>query len=679
MQKRTFKQKCLAWLLSLAVAVTFIPMTAGFAFADEPAEPDYYINLEKANVGPFDGNEVKVYINLAEPWQVGNDIVNAQIGTGEAMQAVVDNVSCKLGYGSFKLEDGSSPYFTVDYGDGNWTDPGVYTITVAAKEDAPLVTNKDGKTAKFIGSYTLQCTIVDANDSKNLALAKMTLTESKVPYDGELHHPDAVIVDGDENAVDPDYYELSYPDSTQNAYIKVGSFSVVATAKPGNAGGYVGSVSTKITIYDHVSQLAVGVKNGENGEVIEKKVFEETEWDGLAETAAFKYGYKSKGGENQWTTSKYIPVEKLFSEAGIGEIGHYNDKDSLNIWANSTPEYYNGSALYTIADLKKAKNTADGGEILNVFGGEYSIPSFLILDTEDPSATPMIGVGYGVGYSQNDPETGVPAGKPFCKPVSKVILQSMDINGLPATVANTTYTGKAAAPKVEVKDGDVSVPVNVTCENVNAGEATATITAKEDSAYYGTVTKTFKINKATQTVTVPKTSITKTFGNAAFSLGAKANGGGKLSYSSSNTKVATVSTAGKVTIKGAGTAKITVNAAATSNYNKAAKTITVKVNKAANPMTVKAKTASVKRSKVKKAAQKLSVSKVMTVSNAKGTRTYTKVSGSKRLTISKTTGKVTVKKKTLKGTYKMKVKVSAAGTANYKAGSKTITIKVRVK
>ena len=41
--------------------------------------------------------------------------------------------------------------------------------------------------------------------------------------------------------------------------------------------------------------------------------------------------------------------------------------------------------------------------------------------------------------------------------------------------------------------------------------------------------------------------------------------------------------------------------------------------------------------------------------------------------------KVNVKKGTKKGTYKIKVIVTAAGNANYNAGSKTVTVKVKVK
>lgn len=64
---------------------------------------------------------------------------------------------------------------------------------------------------------------------------------------------------------------------------------------------------------------------------------------------------------------------------------------------------------------------------------------------------------------------------------------------------------------------------------------------------------------------------------------------------------------------------------------------------------------------------------------AQGKLSYKKLSGSKRLSVNKKTGKVTVKMGTKKGTYKARIKVSAAGNANYKSASKIVTITVRVK
>ena len=87
-------------------------------------------------------------------------------------------------------------------------------------------------------------------------------------------------------------------------------------------------------------------------------------------------------------------------------------------------------------------------------------------------------------------------------------------------------------------------------------------------------------------------------------------------------------------------------------------------------------TKTVKAKKVKKAKQ--TTTKVV-VKGAQGKVTYKKASGSAKLSIGKSTGKITVKKGTKKGTYKLKVKITAAGSTNYAAATVTKTIKVKVK
>ena len=96
----------------------------------------------------------------------------------------------------------------------------------------------------------------------------------------------------------------------------------------------------------------------------------------------------------------------------------------------------------------------------------------------------------------------------------------------------------------------------------------------------------------------------------------------------------------------------------------------------ANTMTVKASTKTVKYKKVKKAKRTF---KAITVKKAKGTVTYTKKGGSKKLMVNKKTGKITVKKGTKRGIYKIKVKVKAAGTSKYLAASKIVTVTIKVK
>lgn len=145
---------------------------------------------------------------------------------------------------------------------------------------------------------------------------------------------------------------------------------------------------------------------------------------------------------------------------------------------------------------------------------------------------------------------------------------------------------------------------------------------------------------------------------------------GKTTFKSSDSKIASVSSTGKVKGIKAGSVKIT----ATNNGKSAS--VTIKVEKKAQTMKVATKAATAKVSALKKKAATVAPIKV---TKNQGKVTYKKVSGKAQLTINKTTGKVTVKKGTKKGKYTAKIKVTAAGNATYASGSKTVTITVNVK
>ena len=122
---------------------------------------------------------------------------------------------------------------------------------------------------------------------------------------------------------------------------------------------------------------------------------------------------------------------------------------------------------------------------------------------------------------------------------------------------------------------------------VGAGTAKITVNAAETTAYYS-ATFTISVTVKSKPVTPPKPAvlknqvitarnITKTYTAAAFGLGAKTNGNGKLTYKSSNTGIVRVNSKGRVSLKGYGKVKITINAAKTSSYKAASKTITITV------------------------------------------------------------------------------------------------------
>ena len=105
---------------------------------------------------------------------------------------------------------------------------------------------------------------------------------------------------------------------------------------------------------------------------------------------------------------------------------------------------------------------------------------------------------------------------------------------------------------------------------------------------------------------------------------------------------------------------------------------TFRILKAKQNMKVKTTAKAVKAAKLLKS--KVKVAKTIKVTKSKGKLSYKKVSGSKKLSINKK-GVITVKKgKYKKNTIlKVKVKVTAKGSKNYRKASKKVTVKIKVK
>lgn len=156
----------------------------------------------------------------------------------------------------------------------------------------------------------------------------------------------------------------------------------------------------------------------------------------------------------------------------------------------------------------------------------------------------------------------------------------------------TDYKGKP----VKIMDG-VVVPSNEGSNSTTANTSetkpttASTSTTKPTTASTGTTKPTTpstsqpkpttpstsqpQPTKKTQTIQV--SSRTVVYKSKPFSLKAKASGNGKLTYKSSNSKIAAVSSTGKVTVKNYGKATITVKAAARGNYLAATKKISITV------------------------------------------------------------------------------------------------------
>ena len=150
-----------------------------------------------------------------------------------------------------------------------------------------------------------------------------------------------------------------------------------------------------------------------------------------------------------------------------------------------------------------------------------------------------------------------------------------------------TYNGKTQTQSVTVKDGtktlkngtDYSVSYK---NNKNAGTATMIITGK--GGYNGTIKATFKINKAKNTMTVTNKKTVNANSKKATTIKSAVTvkkAQGNVTYSTNNKKVIVKNgtmTVAKGLKKGKTvTVKVTVTAKGNSNYNKLAKTVSIKV------------------------------------------------------------------------------------------------------
>ncbi|GAA5128335.1 hypothetical protein GCM10023339_56060 [Alloalcanivorax gelatiniphagus] len=115
---------------------------------------------------------------------------------------------------------------------------------------------------------------------------------------------------------------------------------------------------------------------------------------------------------------------------------------------------------------------------------------------------------------------------------------------------------------------------------VGAGSATVTASQAGNANYQAAtdVARTLVVEKASQTITFPAPA-QRTVGDAGFNLNASVDSGLTLSYASATPAVATVDSAGNVTLVGAGSTELTVSQAGNDDYQPASISHTLTINK----------------------------------------------------------------------------------------------------
>ena len=165
-----------------------------------------------------------------------------------------------------------------------------------------------------------------------------------------------------------------------------------------------------------------------------------------------------------------------------------------------------------------------------------------------------------------------------------------------------------------------------------------------------------------QKITAPA-KLTKAIGSKAFAIKAKTDGNGKLTYKSSNTKVAAINAKGVIKVKAYGTTNIVINAAATNNYKAAQKVCKLTVTPKAVKVTKVTRAKSGKKISLKWKKDKTVKGYQVTYSTDKKFK-----KGVKKVTVKKAK---TVKKTISKG-IKAKKKCYVKVRSYVKAGGKTI-------
>jgi len=211
--------------------------------------------------------------------------------------------------------------------------------------------------------------------------------------------------------------------------------------------------------------------------------------------------------------------------------------------------------------------------------------------------------------------------------------------GTSLTLAATTNS--TATPSYSVSNGTGSATLSGSSLTLNsAGTVTLTISVAATTNYNAaSITQTITINSLT-TPTITFNDVSKTYGDAPFTMAATSNSSGALTYSiTSGSSFASISsTTGQVTILGAGTVTVQVSQAASGPYGSIVKTATLTINKATPTVTYTGPTSGVAGTNLNLSATTNSpVSPTFTVSNGTGTATI--LGSTLSLT---TTGTVTV-------------------------------------
>ena len=430
---------------------------------------------------------------------------------------------------------------TKDYGNASFvntlTKTGDGTITSYLSSNTGVATiDTAGKvTIIAAGTTTITAKVTDGtNYTYSTKTATYTLVVNKIENTAKVSPVTGIIYGEEKSMVSTTgvqgtiYYSVGTV-LTESNYLSVGSVTV-PTSKGRNAGTYniyyyvTGNSNYKVVSNNSSNPVAVVI--GKKQDVVT-----------IAEKSATYTGSAIAANTATATSGTGITYTYYSSQdcSGTALSGAPTNVGNYSVKATSA-----GNSNYT-SGSKCVKHTID-----------FGTPTISLGDTTKTyTGSPITSVG-AIGKNPNG--------------------SSVSLNYTYTYYNGTTCSGTA-----------ISAPVNYNANNYSV-KATSAATSNLKSATSNCAKLT--INKAAGSISYGTKSVTKTYGDAAFTNALTKTGDGSVSYASSNTNIATVDGTGKVSIKAAGTTTITATVTDGNNYTYATKTATYTLTVNAKVITI---------------------------------------------------------------------------------------------
>ena len=416
-----------------------------------------------------------------------------------------------------------------------------------------------------VSNYELAASGNQSSTTANITAKEATLSWSNTSfiYDGQSHVPTATV----SNLIGSDACTVT----VDGAQTNVGTYTATATALSNSNYKLPAAVTQSFTISAATMTVtATGYEAAYDGQA-----------HGISVSAP--NGATVKYGES--ATSCTLDASPTYTNAGTYTVYYEVTKANYTTITGSATVKISkaaGSISYATASVNKTFGDAAFTNALTKTGDgsvSYSSGNTAVATVDATSGqVTIVGAGSATITATVADGTNYTYATKTSSYTLTVAVATMTVT---ATGYNAAYDGQAHGISVSAPDGATvkygesatSCTLNASPTYTNAG--TYTVYYEVTKANYGTVTgsATVTISKAAGSISYATASVSKTFGDAAFTNALTKTGDGSVTYSSSNTGVATVnSSTGEVTIKGDGTTTITATVADGTNYTYATKT-----------------------------------------------------------------------------------------------------------